>query len=121
MTAMKIGIVGAGGVMGRMLIQAVARSDKTVLVGATDRPGTPHIGKDAGLVAGIEALDVPITEDAEALFAAAETIIDFTAPAASLAPATAPPWWSAPPASPNRIARRCSCRPRKSRWFSLRI
>lgn len=85
MTAMKIGIVGAGGVMGRMLIQAVARSDKTQLVGATVRPGTPHIGKDAGLAAGIEALGVPVTEDSAALFAAAETIIDFTAPAASLA------------------------------------
>lgn len=85
MAAMKIGIVGAGGVMGRMLIQAVARSDKTQLVGATDRPGTPQIGKDAGVLAGIEALGVPVTEDSDALFAAAETIIDFTAPAASLA------------------------------------
>lgn len=85
MAAMKIGIVGAGGVMGRMLIQAVTRSDKTQLIGATDRPGAPQIGKDAGLIAGIEALQVPITEDADALFAAAETIIDFTAPAASLA------------------------------------
>lgn len=85
MTVMKIGIVGAGGAMGRMLIQAVARSDKAMLVGATDRPGTPQIGTDAGLLAGIEALDVPITGDAAMLFGAAETIIDFTAPAASLA------------------------------------
>jgi 4-hydroxy-tetrahydrodipicolinate reductase len=85
MTAMKIGIVGAGGVMGRMLILAVARSDRAALAGATGRPGTPAIGKDAGVLAGIEPLGVPITEDRDALFAAAETIIDFTAPAASLA------------------------------------
>jgi 4-hydroxy-tetrahydrodipicolinate reductase len=52
---------------------------------AVDRPGTPAIGQDAGLFAGIGALGVTITDDLEAALVGADAVIDFTAPAASVA------------------------------------
>ena len=85
MTRLRIIIAGAGGRMGQANIRAAAAHPDIVLAGAFDRPGAASIGKDAGLLAGIEALDVPVVESAETLLAGADAIIDFTAPAASVA------------------------------------
>ncbi|MCK6441215.1 4-hydroxy-tetrahydrodipicolinate reductase [Elstera cyanobacteriorum] len=80
---MKIGIVGGGGRMGQMLIRQVARTDGATLAGVTDRDGAPALGQDAGLLAGLGPLGVPVTADPVALFAAADAVIDFTSPAAT--------------------------------------
>lgn len=86
MDPLKIGIVGAAGRMGAMLVQQVrAQPGDCRLIGATERAGSPAIGKDAGLLAGGEAMGVNVTDDAVALFAAADAVIDFTAPAATVA------------------------------------
>ena len=86
MDPLKIGIVGAAGRMGAMLVQQVrAQPGDCRLIGATERAGSPAIGKDAGLLAGGEAMGVNVTDDAAALFAAADAVIDFTAPAATVA------------------------------------
>ncbi|MET3927684.1 4-hydroxy-tetrahydrodipicolinate reductase [Devosia sp. 2618] len=92
MTALKVVVAGAGGRMGAANIRAVAALSGLELHGAVaklhaavDRPGTPAIGLDAGLFAGIEALGVPITDDIDAALVGADAIIDFTAPAASVA------------------------------------
>ncbi|MFN4281876.1 MAG: 4-hydroxy-tetrahydrodipicolinate reductase [Alphaproteobacteria bacterium] len=83
---MKIGIVGAAGRMGAMLVQQVrAQPTECRLIGATERAGSAALGKDAGQLAGGEPLGVKITDDAVALFAAADAVIDFTAPAATVA------------------------------------
>lgn len=80
---MKIGVVGGSGRMGQMLVRQVHRTDGAVLVGAVDRPDSPALGRDAGEVAGIGPIGTLITGDSEALFAAADAVIDFTAPAAT--------------------------------------
>lgn len=85
MTSLRIIIAGAGGRMGQANIRAVAAHPGVVLAGAFDRAGAPSIGKDAGLLAGIEALDIVVSEDVTALLDGADAIIDFTAPAASVA------------------------------------
>ncbi len=82
---MKIGIVGGSGRMGQMLVRQVRQTDGAILVGAVDRPDSPALGRDAGEVAGIGPIGTPITGDTEALFAAADAVIDFTAPAATRA------------------------------------
>ena len=84
----KIGIVGAGGRMGQMLVRVVAETDGCVLAGASEAPGAPHLGADPGVLAGVGASDVTITDDAAALFAAVDVVIDFTVPAATAAHAT---------------------------------
>ncbi|MBF0462898.1 MAG: 4-hydroxy-tetrahydrodipicolinate reductase [Magnetococcales bacterium] len=78
-----IGIVGAGGRMGRMLVQAV-QSARCCLVAASERPGSELIGQDAGEVAGVGRLGVAITGQTASLFAPDRVVIDFTRPEATL-------------------------------------
>lgn len=85
MAGLKVAIAGAGGRMGAAIVRAVAASSSLAVHAAFDRPESPAIGKDAGSYAGIEALDISITSDIEAALAGADAIIDFTAPAASVA------------------------------------
>ena len=85
MTAFKIGVVGAAGRMGQMLVREVAASEGCLVAGGTERPGSPALGRDVGEVAGIAPVGVAIGEDADALFRAADAVLDFTAPAATLA------------------------------------
>jgi len=81
---MKIGIVGAAGRMGQMLVRQVAETQGCVLAGATERPGSDAIGRDAGLLAGVGEAGAAITDDAAAMIAAVDAIIDFTAPDATV-------------------------------------
>jgi len=84
---MRVGITGAAGRMGRMLVRAVAATAGATVAGGTVRDAT---GKDAtaldlGLLAGMPPLGVMAVGDPAALFAACDVVIDFTAPAATLA------------------------------------
>ncbi|MEI9987738.1 MAG: 4-hydroxy-tetrahydrodipicolinate reductase [Aliidongia sp.] len=79
----EIGIAGCGGRMGRALIAEVAGTDGVRLAGATARNAALH-GQDAGDYAGLGHLGVAIGADPEALFAASDVVIDFTAPEATL-------------------------------------
>ena len=85
MTRLRIIIAGAGGRMGQANIRAVAAHADLELVGALDRPGSAVIGRDAGALAGIEPLGVAVSDNAAALVEQADAIIDFSAPAASVA------------------------------------
>lgn len=76
---MKIGIVGCGGRMGQMLVKAVEAAQGAVLAGGTERPGSSLIGTAIG------TRGAPVHDNAGALFAAADAVIDFTAPAATVA------------------------------------
>ena len=80
----KIGIPGAAGRMGRMLIREIAAAPDLELVAATDRPDSDAIGQDSGLLAGTGNNGVMIADTPDTL-AAADVIIDFTSPAASVA------------------------------------
>lgn len=85
MADLRVAIAGAGGRMGMANIRAVAAASGIAVASAFDRIGSAAIGKDAGEQAGIGALGVPIVDHLEAALAAAQGIIDFTAPAASVA------------------------------------
>ena len=54
------------------------------VAGAIERAGSPHLGKDAGEIAGVGAIDVPITDDPLPAFAKADGVLDFTMPAATV-------------------------------------
>jgi 4-hydroxy-tetrahydrodipicolinate reductase len=76
---------GAGGKMGREVIKAVATASDMTLLGAIDRnPETLH--QDAGSLAGIEPLEIPVTNDREGTLAMAAqekqpgVMVDFTHP-----------------------------------------
>ena len=84
-TFIPVVINGAGGKMGREVVKAVAQAEDMTLVGAIDR-SPEHQGKDAGELAGLGALEVPITDQFEPMlaFAAQErqpgVMVDFTHP-----------------------------------------
>ncbi len=80
---MRIIITGASGRMGQMLIRAVLLAKGASLVGATERVGSASVGKDAGVMVGLEACNVHIA-DTLGDCGEADVLIDFTAPQACL-------------------------------------
>ena len=80
---LKIGIVGAGGRMGRNLIQAVHQFEGVELTAAFERAGSSLIGADAGELVGLGNLGVAIkaTLAENPNF---DLLIDFTRPEGTL-------------------------------------
>ncbi|MDO5613319.1 MAG: 4-hydroxy-tetrahydrodipicolinate reductase [Paracoccus sp. (in: a-proteobacteria)] len=78
-------ITGCSGRMGQMLVRAVADSPDARLAGALERPGSGWIGRDVGEAMGGAPLGVVVSDDAVEVIAGAQAVIDFTAPAATVA------------------------------------
>ncbi len=85
MDGLRVVVAGAGGRMGQALIRAVAAEPDTRLVGALDRDDAPVVGQDSGVVSGLGENGIVIAGDPLPLFAAADAVLDFTAPEASVA------------------------------------
>ncbi|MDG2960110.1 4-hydroxy-tetrahydrodipicolinate reductase [Bisgaard Taxon 10/6] len=81
---LRIGVVGAGGRMGRQLIQAVQAADGVELGAAFERKGSTLIGSDAGELAGIGHIGVSVEESLAACADNFDVLIDFTRPEGSL-------------------------------------
>lgn len=81
---MKLVIAGAGGRMGRALIEEVLASRDLKLAAALEAPGSPAIGTDAGEFTG-QSCGVKITADFGNEIAKGDCLIDFTRPEATLA------------------------------------
>ncbi len=80
----RIAVAGASGRMGRMLVRAVHEHPEARLACASERPGSGHIGADAGELAGIGPIGVTV-DDSLAACEPGDVLIDFTAPEATLA------------------------------------
>jgi 4-hydroxy-tetrahydrodipicolinate reductase len=80
----RIAIAGAGGRMGRQLIQAVQQAEGVVLGAALSRPGSSLIGVDAGELAGIGALGVKVSDSLDNVASEFDILIDFTRPESTL-------------------------------------
>jgi 4-hydroxy-tetrahydrodipicolinate reductase len=76
MDPIRIAISGAAGRMGRTVVRTVSREPDMQVVGALD---LEHVaGRDAGEVAGIGPLGVPLTTDLTSIFAAGpEVLVEF--------------------------------------------
>jgi 4-hydroxy-tetrahydrodipicolinate reductase len=81
---MRLVIAGAGGRMGRALIQAIATTKGVTLAGAVEPPGSAVIGRDVGELAGLGANGITISTDVAPLLRDADGLIEFTIPAASV-------------------------------------
>ncbi len=82
---LKIAIAGVGGRMGRALVRLVSETPGAALTAGLERPDSPVIGTDTGLLAGIDRTGLPATADALEAVRHADAVIDFTTPAASVA------------------------------------
>ncbi|MBO0347703.1 4-hydroxy-tetrahydrodipicolinate reductase, partial [Phormidium pseudopriestleyi FRX01] len=76
---------GAGGKMGREVVQAVSEAPDMILVGAVDR-NPEYLGQDIGEVIGCGPLEIPVLNDLEGTLGMAlqekqsAVMVDFTHP-----------------------------------------
>ena len=89
MAEVAVGVAGVSGRMGQMLVQEICTTSGLRLAAASEAPGHDCIGGDAGVIAGMDPLGIVVSDDVAHLFQPSQAVIDFTAPAASLAHATA--------------------------------
>ena len=73
---LKIAIAGACGRMGRALIEAVSNAENVTLSAAVHKPGSSLLGADAGEMAGIGRVGVPVVATLQD--ANFDLLIDFT-------------------------------------------
>lgn len=79
-----VAIVGAGGRMGKSLIQAVTATEGMQIAAATERPDSSLVGVDAGELAGIGKLDVLLSHSLTKVIDSFDVLIDFTRPEPSM-------------------------------------
>jgi 4-hydroxy-tetrahydrodipicolinate reductase len=80
----KLVVAGAGGRMGRKLVEMALKSADLTLAGALEISGSPVIGKDAGELVG-RPCGVKIVSDYASGIVGADCLIDFTRPEGTLA------------------------------------
>lgn len=79
MSPLRLVVHGAAGRMGRRVVAAAVADARVEVVAALDWEQSPHLGDDAGQLAGVGAIGVPVATDWEG---GAEVIIDFSLPGA---------------------------------------
>jgi len=84
MTMSNIAIIGAGGRMGKALIEAISVIEGVQLTAALERPDSSLIGVDAGELAGIGRNNIAVVGSLDAA-AAFDVLIDFSIPAVTAA------------------------------------
>ncbi len=75
---MRLVIAGAGGRMGRTLIQAIAATKSVTLAGAVEAAGSAVIGRDTGEFAGLGPNGIKVVSDVAPLLKSADGLIEFT-------------------------------------------
>jgi 4-hydroxy-tetrahydrodipicolinate reductase len=76
-------IIGASGRMGEALLRAAPAFPQLIITGAIAAPGSLALGRDAGQVAGLGNVNLPITSDLAAALAEADVALDFSSSAAA--------------------------------------
>jgi 4-hydroxy-tetrahydrodipicolinate reductase len=81
MNRIKLAVHGAAGRMGRRVIDLAAKDREFQIVAAIEAAGSPHLGRDAGQIAGTSDLGVPLSENWKVT---PDVAIDFSTAAASV-------------------------------------
>src|ERR1043166_2288352 len=84
MPDMRLIVAGAGGRMGRTLVKAIGETPGLALTGATESEGAALLGQDSGVLAGLAPNRIVVTSEVQPLTLAADGILDFTVPAATV-------------------------------------
>ncbi|QDT55142.1 4-hydroxy-tetrahydrodipicolinate reductase [Caulifigura coniformis] len=77
----RLTVHGAAGRMGQRIVALAAKDPQLSIISAIDSPSSPVAGRDAGELAGIGKLGVPITS---AISSSTDVIIDFSTPEATV-------------------------------------
>ena len=81
----RIAIAGAAGRMGRALLEAVQQTEGVSVTAALEHSEHSLLGSDAGLLAGIGEMGIPLSADVAALTDTFDVLVDFTRPQGTLA------------------------------------
>jgi 4-hydroxy-tetrahydrodipicolinate reductase len=80
----RIAVMGAAGRMGKTLIEAVQQQHGAGLTAAIDRPDSSLVGADAGELAALGRIGVPLSGDLDRVVDEFDVLIDFTHPTVTL-------------------------------------
>ena len=83
MARTKMGVVGCGGRMGRMLVAEIAAAEGCSVAGGSEAPGSGYVNQDIGELAGIGRIGIPIGEAVDKLIGDSDVVLEFTSPAAT--------------------------------------
>jgi 4-hydroxy-tetrahydrodipicolinate reductase len=83
MAKTKIGVVGCGGRMGRMLVAEIAATEGCTVAGGSEAPNSGYINQDIGELAGLGRIGIPIGETVDKLIRTSDVVLEFTSPAAT--------------------------------------
>lgn len=81
----RIAIAGAAGRMGRNLVKATHQNPLSELGAGSERPESSLVGVDIGELCGIGKQGIVLVDNLEQAVEQFDVIIDFTAPASTLA------------------------------------
>lgn len=74
----KLAVAGAAGRMGVRILTLASQDKNFKIVGALESSKSPAVGKDVGALLGLEDIGVKVSADTDAVFKAADVVIDFT-------------------------------------------
>ncbi len=80
----RVMVAGAAGRMGARILHTAHEHPDVFLAGAFERPDHPAVGRDAGELAGLGVLGVPVAGSIEELEGDGDVLIDFTSPETTL-------------------------------------
>ncbi|MDR9751883.1 4-hydroxy-tetrahydrodipicolinate reductase [Pseudomonas sp. SZMC_28357] len=80
----RIAVMGAAGRMGKTLIEAIQQAPGAGLTAAVDRPDSTLVGADAGELAALGRIGVPLSGDLDRVVDEFDVLIDFTHPTVTL-------------------------------------
>jgi 4-hydroxy-tetrahydrodipicolinate reductase len=83
MARTRMGVVGCGGRMGRMLVAEISATKDCGVAGGSEAPGSGYVNQDIGELAGVGRIGVPIGEAVDKLIRDSDVVLEFTSPAAT--------------------------------------
>lgn len=75
-----VAIIGAAGRMGRTLVRMVHAEDGMRVAAAVEREDDPHVGADAGTLAGVGEIGVNVEDSLDRALDVSDVCVDFTLP-----------------------------------------
>jgi 4-hydroxy-tetrahydrodipicolinate reductase len=83
MAKIKMGVVGCGGRMGRMLVAEISATEGCTVAGGSEAPGSGYVNQDIGELSGIGRIGIPVGEAVDKLIRDSDVVLEFTSPAAT--------------------------------------
>ncbi len=83
MAKIKMGVVGCGGRMGRMLVAEIAATEGCTVAGGSEAPGSGYVNQDIGELAQIGRIGITVGEAVDKLIRDSDVVLEFTSPGAT--------------------------------------